>query len=209
MLSLAARWTRHSLLGVARASVVRCKSTQDGGKFIQKPRNEKIALSVVHLVDPQTEKLLPLEPLADILARVKMQTHFVELVGQDPPVVKIIDRKEAAAERKAHKIHLKKSQMEQKELQLSWNSAPADIQHKLKKARAMLEDGDMVNIAFARKAKQKPPPLEDMEERLQEVAKSLEDVAIEKRPMTLERGVGIVYLRAKSSKGGAVASPDV
>lgn len=193
-------------MNVARQYVaVRHESTdQSQEKFVKKPRDEQIKLPMVQLVDPITSKLLSPEPPSDILSRIKRSTHYVELVSQDPPLVKIIDRKEAAAERKASKAKLKQSKMEQKELQLSWKSEPSDIEHKLKKARAILGDGDMVNIAFARKARQRPPPVEEMQERLKQVVASLSDIAIEKKPMVVERGVGIVYLRPKSGKAANV-----
>lgn len=67
-------------------------------------------------------------------------------------------------------------------------------------AREQFEKNNMVDIAFAPKAKQRSPSPPEMQERLQSVVDALQDVAVEKRERTIMRGAGVVYLRPVKAK---------
>lgn len=67
-------------------------------------------------------------------------------------------------------------------------------------AREQLEKNNMVDIAFAPKAKQRSPSIPEMQEKLQSVVDTLQDIAVEKRERTLMRGAGVVYLRPVKAK---------
>ena len=101
-------------------------------KYIKRPRNEQIKFEMVQLVDEQN-KLRPPEPLRDILAQIKLRTHFVELVQEDPPVVKIGSKEAEQKARKAAKMKEKVSKMERKEIQVTWNVTDSDLDHKIRK----------------------------------------------------------------------------
>ncbi|THH11270.1 hypothetical protein EW145_g773 [Phellinidium pouzarii] len=166
----------------------------------RKPKNEEINKMFVQRVEPETNKLLPPERLAHLLVSIDRKTHFIELVQDDPPVVKIINKKEAHAFRKAYQAKKKEQKKEQKEVQMTWNVGAMDLVHKLQKARKHLERGNMVDIAFAPKAKQELPSRKEMLEKMQHVLDTLNDVAREKHQQTLERNVGVVSLRPQKSK---------
>ena len=68
------------------------------------------------------------------------------------------------------------------------------------KAREQLERNNLVDFAFAPKARHTLPPQKAMEDRMQQVVDSLEDVALERQDRTLVRGVGIIFLRLDKSK---------
>lgn len=166
----------------------------------RKLRNNEIKLPLVHLVDPETQKLRELAPVADVISNTNMRDYYIELVSQEPPIVRLVNRKEAHAAKKAQKAHLKKAKVENKEVQMTWNVANTDVVHKLRKAREHLSAGNLVDVAFAPKPRQpalKPP---EMMQKLELVREMLKDVAEERQPQTLERGVGVVYLRSLGVK---------
>lgn len=114
--------------------------------------NEDIPFREVHVVDAGTENLGALQPLRDVLDSISPDTHVVRLVRIDPPVVRIIDleaEKVKERERFARQKLSRRLAVEDKEIQVGWHSAPADMQHKAKIARQALEKGDRVHIIFA------------------------------------------------------------
>ncbi|WVR04507.1 hypothetical protein IAU60_001511 [Kwoniella sp. DSM 27419] len=108
----------------------------------------------VQLVDPTTNQLLEPQPLRAILSTYDTATHTLVLVNVDreTPIVKLVDKveerkKEREAEEKA-KVK-KRMAMEEKEVQVSWQSAKGDLDHKLGLAKSLLEKGDRVQVVFA------------------------------------------------------------
>lgn len=170
----------------------------------RRPRDKEINSQIVQLVDSEGRLCSP-EPLQDVLGRVKTRTHFVELVQQDPPIVKIISRSEDHAARKAQKERARSAKMERKEIQMTWNVAESDIAHKLKKAYDELHGGNLVDVAIAPKARQILPKPQDMVDRMQLIADKLSDVAVERQERTLTRGgVGILFFRPDRNKQKAL-----
>lgn len=113
--------------------------------------NYAIPFPEAHLVQPDN-KLSPLIPLRQILSSLSTETHKLIVVSKSPPVVKLLDlaeeaKKQRIAEAKA-RIQ-RKVGFEDKELQVSWASAPSDLQHKLSSAKHILEKGDRVQLVFA------------------------------------------------------------
>ncbi|KAL5527150.1 hypothetical protein ACEPAG_5941 [Sanghuangporus baumii] len=176
-------------------------------KYIKGPRDNGIKIPIVQLVD-ENNKLCPPEPLEDILSRVKQRTHYVELVQKDPPIVKIGSREAEREARKATKTKERASKMERKEIQVTWNVTDSDLDHKIKKARDQLERNNLVDFAFAPKAKHRPPSIQAMEERMEKVVDALQDIARERQDRTLDRGVGIVFLRLDKSKAERTEESD-
>jgi len=165
----------------------------------RKLRNNEIKIPLVHLVDPESQKLRDLAPIADVISSISLRDYYVELVSQGPPIVRIVNRKVALAAKKAQQARVKKTKVENKEVQMTWNVADTDIVHKLRKAREHLSAGNLVDVAFAPKARQpvlKPP---EMVKKLDLVCEMLKDVAEERQPRTFERNVGVVYLRPLSA----------
>ncbi|KAI5122170.1 hypothetical protein M0805_007068 [Coniferiporia weirii] len=179
---------------------VALKYDKDKDRVTRKPRNEEIKYKFVQCVDPETDKLTPVEPLAAVLARTNRKTHFIELVQLDPPVVKAQHIQEFREAQKAIRAKRRATKVEQKEVQMTWNVAQTDLAHKLKKARDQLLRGNLVDVAFAPKANQLLPHRRDMLSKLEQVMDTLGDIAMERREWTLERGIGVVYLRLDKSK---------
>ena len=76
------------------------------------------------------------------------------------------------------------------------------------KAREQLERNNLVDFAFAPKARHTLPPQQAMEDRMRQVVDSLEDIALERQDRTLVRGVGIVFLRLDKSKVPGTEQPN-
>ncbi|KAG6874006.1 hypothetical protein C0995_007963 [Termitomyces sp. Mi166 len=177
-------------------------------------RDFRIPHRLVHLVDPETGKLSDLQPLKAILASLNQDSHYVELVNENPaPIVRIYNRyieKTRAAEI-AHRAREVARQNVQKEVQLSWGSAPADLAHKISKVREDLLRGARVDLVFARKIGQPriAPPV--MHERVSEAIASLLDVAKEwkEREVRHDQGLVAVFLEGtQTAEAAAADTPD-
>lgn len=123
-----------------------------GAAVSAKKPAHRITHRVVQLVDPSTNTLTEPQPLHSI--QFDRSTHELRLVSDSPPVVKLISLAEEAEKAKQLEVKLKlnrKTAFEDKEVQISWNSADGDLKHKLDVARGFLERGDRVHMVFAPK----------------------------------------------------------
>ncbi|KAI0637655.1 hypothetical protein C8Q77DRAFT_1047117 [Trametes polyzona] len=168
----------------------------------RKPRNEEIKHSVVRLVNPETGALDPPTRLREVLARLNPKTHFLELVTEDPePIVKMHDRKLLYdRERTKKRVQASKKPPEEKEVQLTWGVGTADMEFKLKKVRAELEDGNRVNLVFAPKRGQTLPTPEQQETIVGEALSLLADVGKEYKARTVQKQAVAVFLEALRRK---------
>ncbi|KAE9399122.1 hypothetical protein BT96DRAFT_920341 [Gymnopus androsaceus JB14] len=169
----------------------------------QKPRNDNIPFSDVHLVDLENSGQLVKMSLTDLIAKIDPKESFVELQSTVPlPVVKIINRREAAERRKIskekHKQNVKKNV--KKELQFTWGMAMGDLEHKLDRAKAELKKGARVDLVFAPKSGQKPPPIAEMKERMELIAERVADVGVEWKERELRRGMGALFIKSLGMK---------
>jgi translation initiation factor IF-3 len=115
-------------------------------------RNHDIPFQTVQLVDPATNKLDEPQSKSSILRNMDFSQEALVVVQADPPIVKIINLEEerhAKREFDARAKLQRKTSMEDKELQVPWNAAPSDMQHKINTARNILEKGDRVHLIFA------------------------------------------------------------
>jgi translation initiation factor IF-3 len=183
--------------------------------------NNDIPYTQVRLVDPETRKLLPPKLLTEVIDNLPTEiqskqggglpmvsvARFVQLVA--PPsqatggyaLVKLIDRKEEVARGKAQRLKARESRKanEAKEIQFAWGIGPADIQHKLRKARQELSRGVRVQLLFARKATggaQRDIGTKAKQNALvTQVLEALGDVAREWRMRDERRDTVVVYLQ--------------
>jgi translation initiation factor IF-3 len=87
------------------------------------------------------------------------------LVGQgDPPIVRILDFKKAEYERKSQQK--KTPRISTKEVQFKVNISDHDLDTKLKKIRAFLEDKQRVKIVIKLKGREDPARGNDLLERI-------------------------------------------
>ncbi|KAJ3864567.1 hypothetical protein EV359DRAFT_40774 [Lentinula novae-zelandiae] len=162
-----------------------------------KLKNEKIPFAEVHLVEASGQ--LVKIALWDLLAKVDKEVSYVELQAAEPlAVVKIIDKKEAAARRKQAKEQQKMNAKKnvKKEFQFTWGMAIGDLEHKLDRAKAELKRGSRVDLVFAPKSGQKSPPMAQMRERMQLIADKVADVGVEWKSRELSRGIGALFVQS-------------
>jgi translation initiation factor IF-3 len=165
----------------------------------KKRRGTKIGLPKVHVQDPSTGLIGPLESLEHLLEDTKDE-YIVELIEEHPPTVKLIDIKEARASTLEERLRAKRKggSEVQKEAQISWTMEPADKMHRIQKVREDLEKGNCkVDISFITKKRQRPPPRPEMQAKVEEVAESLEDVAKQWKPYALTSHNATLYLQSK------------
>ena len=183
--------------------------------------NNDIPYKYVRVVDPETRKPLPPRPLAEVVDSLVTDvqpkqgggppkisvTQFAQLVA--PPseatngyaLVKIVDRREAAAREKTQRLkaHASRKASEEKEIQFAWSIGAADVQHKLRKARHELERGVRVQLVFARKASggsERDSGTRGKQNGLvAQVVEELTDVAREWRMRDERRNMVVVYLQ--------------
>lgn len=183
--------------------------------------NNDIPYTYVRVVDPETRKPLPPKLLTQVIDDLATEiqpkkgagppkvfvTQYAQLVA--PPsestggyaLVKLIDRKEAAAREKSQRLKAQASRRasEEKEIQFAWGIGAADIQHKLRKARQELLRGVRVQLLFARKATGGPQrdlgTRAKMNALVTQVVEALGDVAREWRMRDERRNMVVVYLQ--------------
>jgi len=166
-------------------------------KYNKPPRNLEITHPNVQLVNPETNRLDPPRPYEEILNSVALKDYFVELVSSDPPIVKIVNKREANAARKEMKERKRtQPRNELKEVQMTWGVGVADLTHKLKKVQEELERGNRVTLVFAPKSKQPVPKPREMATFLNEVTEKVSAFAKESQPRTIEKNVAVIYLHA-------------
>lgn len=116
------------------------------------PQAHRVTHRIVQLVDPETNALREPQPLHSI--KYDKTTHDLRHVSDSPPIVKLVSLLEEAEKARLLEVKLKlnrKTAFEDKEVQVSWNSADGDLRHKLDIARGFLERGDRVHMVFAPK----------------------------------------------------------
>ncbi|KAF8450970.1 hypothetical protein L210DRAFT_3521771 [Boletus edulis BED1] len=182
----------------------------------RRPTNRQIPFTHVYVLDPDTNKLSPskhrLEDLlatyagtggthtnADTSTNTGTGTHtptrgrdrpIIELVTSTPnPIVRITTRTEIEARYKDVKRALKEkksAKVESKEVQLTWGVAPADVAHKMRKARRDLEKGYRVVVAVAMRHGHRPSSRRELVAFADELADALAGVGQEckEREMT-------------------------
>ena len=92
----------------------------------------------------------------DSIQRSKYRLELVSISDQSRPLVKLIDKseeykkqKEKSKKQKELKSSAKSKQNVVKEIQLTWLISSNDLNHKLKKAFKVLNDGGKVSVVFA------------------------------------------------------------
>ena len=92
----------------------------------------------------------------DSIQRSKYRLELVSISDESRPLVKLIDKseeykkqKEKSKKQKELKSSAKSKQNVVKEIQLTWLISSNDLNHKLKKAFKVLNDGGKVSVVFA------------------------------------------------------------
>lgn len=197
-----------------------------GSRFASNARdvlliNNDIPYTYVRVVDPETRKPLPPQRLTEVINNLATElqpkkggisakssvTQYAQLVA--PPseatngyaLVKLVDRREAAAREKAQRLQAQASRRasEEKEIQFAWGIGAADVQHKLRKARQELLRGVRVQLVFARKAsgsiKRDPSTKAELNALVNQIVEALVDVGREWRIRDERKNMVAVYLQ--------------
>lgn len=84
-------------------------------------------------------------------------------------------------------------------MQLTWNAAPGDVAHKIKKVREEIAKGLRVELVVATKqGQQVTVSPEEMGKKVREMVEMVTDVAREWRPRELTRRMTVVHLQEKT-----------
>lgn len=121
-----------------------------------RPKDDEIPFDTVHLVSSADNSLSPPQRMTDILARYPAKTHTIRLVSSAPPIVRVFARAELQKADRSAKERARarrKVKQETSELQVTWESAQGDLQHKLNQAKHILSEGDRLDLVFTSRAK--------------------------------------------------------
>lgn len=164
--------------------------------------NEDIKYPYVQVVNIDG-RLNPPRPLSTVLSSIDRNEEFVQLVTDDQPIVKILNKKEAYDKAKALKKAKKDNERLQgdKEIQMTWGVAAGDLEHKINKVRKELEKKNRVSLIFAPKKRQPVPSPQEQDERVNKVLEMLKDIGKESRPRTLLRSLLTLHLEAVEATG--------
>lgn len=157
-------------------------------------------------MDRDSEKLTGPYRMDEILAGRAAKSsgqliESVELVSENPePIVKYINRKEEYAKERERRKKEKASARTRKtkEIQMSFQVADADMEHKLKKAREALKAQSKVMIVYSHKKGATRLSPDEMNERAERTVELLADAGKESKPREiLPTGTAHIYLDPK------------
>lgn len=161
--------------------------------------NDQIRAKEVRLIGEDGEQL-GIVPIADALSKADEAGQDLVLIAPSakPPVCKIIDfgkyRYELA--RRDKEAKKKQKTIEIKEVRLSPNIDANDLNTKMAAARKFLEKGNKVKVTLRFRGREMAH-MNQSKHILDEVAASLEDVAVIDKPSKLEGRSIVMFLSAK------------
>ncbi len=161
--------------------------------------NDQIRAKEVRLIGEDGEQL-GIVPIADALRKADEAGQDLVLIAPSakPPVCKIIDfgkyRYELA--RRDKEAKKKQKTIEIKEVRLSPNIDANDLNTKMAAARKFLEKGNKVKVTLRFRGREMAH-MNQSKHILDEVAASLEDVAVIDKPSKLEGRSIVMFLSAK------------
>lgn len=139
-------------------------------------RDEEIVSRYITFVNAEGEvqRRVPVKRVLDSIDR--NQYFLIEVdPNANPPVCRLFDKKLMFAKQKQQKKNkTAKPGGTEKEIQFAWNVSDHDMQHKLGKARQLLEKGNKVKIEIVTKKGQIRPSQPDQQEVIQRVANHLD-----------------------------------
>jgi translation initiation factor IF-3 len=143
--------------------------------------------------------------LTKLLESIDPTTHLIRLIEHHPPTVQILtqlEEKMRKLQTKAEKkVSESKRRIANKEAQFSWSTSGMDFEHKLAKARAELQKGDVrLDVVFNPKQGVKNPTRDEMLQHIQGVVDALADVSGEWRERDFRRGSAKVFLQSTVQK---------
>ncbi|WWD20005.1 hypothetical protein CI109_104478 [Kwoniella shandongensis] len=173
-------------------------------------RDAQIPYETVQLVDPSSNALLAPQPLKSILSTYSTSTHNLVLVNVDReyPIVKLLEKE---VERKKEKVQEDKARvkrlvgMEEKEVQVSWQSAQGDLTHKLSLAKGLLGKGDRVQVVFANRKRGEAVSENRKEEIVKGFDETLGEIGKKWKDDERTKGLWVLYYNPLESVRNEVA----
>ncbi|GAA5912850.1 uncharacterized protein JCM6883_004853 [Sporobolomyces salmoneus] len=171
-------------------------------------RDEDIPYRTVVLVDPTTKSLLPPSTLSSLLAALDRERYAIQLVdpSNDPPICRILDKKEAYQKAKEKKLkdaeraatQIANAGGEIKEVHLTWGVSEHDLEHKLKKGRELLAKGNRLLVGLSDKKRAVKVSHDVRNQVIKQVEQSLEGHGVLKgRPTNRDGAVWLEFSRPK------------
>lgn len=178
--------------------------------------DEQIPYDTVSLVNRETHKLDAPTSLKSLIEwarslgeedtteaskgnkRHKRETFYLQLMGHDPPVVKLVSKTEAFKHKRQGEKQQRAAEKRNitKEIQLTWGVAEGDWKHKANKVRVELAKGNRVDIVFAAKSgKAKPPTPEEMRAVETKMAEELSDVGFRWKDTEFTKTIMVLHIR--------------
>lgn len=168
------------------------------------PKNGQIPYEVVQVLDADGTLHHPTR-LTKLLESIDHTTHLVRLIEHHPPTVQVLTQLEEKMRKLQMKAEKKLSESRRrianKEAQFSWFTSGMDLDHKMAKARAELEKGDVrLDVVFNPKQGVKNPTRFEMLQQVDSVKESLADVSNEWRERDIRRGSVRMFLQSTVQK---------
>jgi translation initiation factor IF-3 len=181
------------------------KPPQKGSKIL---RDEDIPHQTIVLVDPSTKSLLPPSTLSSLLAALDRDRYAIQLVdpSNDPPICRILDKKEAYQKAKDKKVkdaeraatQVANAGGEIKEVHLTWGVSEHDLEHKLKKGRELLAKGNRLLVGLSDKKRAVKVSHDVRNQVIKQVEQSLEGHGVLKgRPTNRDGAVWLEFSKPK------------
>jgi len=168
------------------------------------PKNGQIPYEIVQVLDADGTMHHPTR-LTKLLESIDHTTHLVRLIEDHPPTVRVLtqleDKMRKVQTKAAKKMSETKRRIANKEAQFSWFTSGTDFEHKLAKAKAELQRGDVrLDVVFNPKQGVRNPTRDEMLQHLQVVVNSLADVSNEWRERDFRRGSARMFLQSTVQK---------
>lgn len=103
------------------------------------------------------------------------------------------EERDRAREKEEKSKVKRKISMEEKEVQVSWQSAKGDLGHKLEMAKGILEKGDRVQVVFANRRRAEPINERQKDEIVAMFEGTLEEVGKKWKEDDKNRGLWVLY----------------
>lgn len=184
--------------------ITQIHQTRLSSKYRKVVKNDRIPHDIIQIVD-SGGRLGPPTKLLEALEQIDRKAEDLYLVSTTPvPVVKIMKKQDVYEKKKELKAQARNvlKRNIQKEVQLTWSAASADLAHKMKKIREELERGYKVDLVFTTKKGQKAPTQQEMHERLDEIKNEMGDLAKEWKAREVRAATALMYFQGQGQAVG-------
>ncbi|KAH8599818.1 hypothetical protein B0O99DRAFT_480932, partial [Bisporella sp. PMI_857] len=174
------------------------------------PRNEEIRDRNIILVQ-EDGKLSNVLNTRRVLSDIDLKTHMLVIVQpgedlRDPPICKILDKKEMYQREKAKKKSSKFNSnpaATKKTIELNWALEKNDLNHRILRMKEFLAKGYKLEVGLAPKRRGKQATVEEAQELIKKIQKAVEEVEGSKQIQPMQGkllGVAVLSFEGKLQK---------